>query len=110
MIEAAGPVDAAFDAAGRERPVDHVQNVVVCNVADIQNVGFPEFAEVARLAAGGGIKLCLVEDYAPTGGFVAGFRIGEGLATQDLGRETILKSVIVIQAASRHDVESSIAC
>jgi len=80
VIEATGPVDAAFDRPGGDRTIDDVQNVVVFEVANVQDVGFPQLAEVVRLAAGRGIKLSLIEKDAPAGSLVSRQRVRERLA------------------------------
>jgi len=111
VIEAARPVDAAFHTADRNRAVDYVKNVVVFQIADVDNIGFTEFAEVVWLTSGRGVELCLVKQYTPTGGFEAGERVGQWLATEDLGGKVVLKSVVIVKAAGRHGFgESNIAC
>jgi hypothetical protein len=102
VIETARPVDAGGNAAGRDRAVHHMKYVVVFQVADIENVGFAELAKIVGLAAGGGIEMRLIEEDAPAGGVVAGERICERLTTENLGRETVLKRVVVVEAASGH--------
>ena len=61
VIKAARPVDAAINDAGRYRTVHHVQDVVVFQVANIENIGFTELAEVVGLTSRGGIEMGLIE-------------------------------------------------
>ena len=61
VVEAARPVDAAFDAAGGDRAINDVQDVLVLEVADVENVGFAELAEIVGLTAGSWIEVGLVE-------------------------------------------------
>ena len=102
MVEAARPVDAGVNAAGGNGAINYVENVVVFQVADIEDIGFAKFAEIVGLAAGSGIELGLIEEYAPAGSVVAGKRIRKGLTAENLGGEIVLKRVIVVEAASGH--------
>jgi hypothetical protein len=64
MVEAARPIDAAFDSAGGEFAVDDVRDFVAV-VADIEDAGIAETAEVVRLAAGGRIESSLIQERFP---------------------------------------------
>lgn len=89
MIESAGPLDATFDWAGGEFLVDDVDDVVAL-IADVEDVGFSEEADIVRLAAGGGIEGGLVENDFPGGNGAAGAGDGgTGFASEDAGFEVL---------------------
>src|SRR5262252_2366671 len=108
VIEAAWPANAAIDAAGRNRSIHDVENIVIFEVANIEHIRFAELAKIVGLAAGGGIQMCLVEQDAPACGFMARNNIRQGLAAENPGGEIVRKRIVIIEAARSH-VEPSLA-
>src|SRR5215471_5648158 len=102
VVEAARPVNAAIDFAGRDRPVYDVQDLVVFQIADVEDVCVAKLAEVVRLAAGSRIEVGLVEEHAPAGAVLARDEVRHRLAAQDLCREIVLERIVVVEAASGH--------
>lgn len=102
VVETAGPVDAAFDTAGGDGTIDDMEDVFVLEIADVEYVGFAEFAQVAGLTAGGGVEVGLVEEHTPAGGVVAGEGIGQRLALEDVRGEVVLEGIVEIEAARGH--------
>ena len=64
VIEPAGPVDDAVHRVVRERRVQHVQDVAVLLVDDVDDAGAAQRAGVERLPAGGRIEGGAIEDHA----------------------------------------------
>lgn len=108
VIEAAWPVDAAIDAARRNRAIDDVEYIIVFEVANIEHIRFAEPAKIVGLAAGGGVEMRLVEQDTPAGGFMAGDNVRQGLAAENPGGEIVPKRIVVIEATRTH-VEPSLA-
>jgi len=107
MIESAGPLDATFDGAGGEFLVDDVDDVAAF-IADVEDVGFGEEADVMRLAAGSGIEGGLVEDDFPGRNRPAGAGDGgAGLASEDAGFEVLEVGIVVIESMSCHGVRGN---
>lgn len=107
VIEATRPLDTTFDWAGGEFLVDDVDDVVTL-IADVENVGCPEEADVVRLAAGSGIEGGLVEDDFPGGNGAAGARDGgPGFAGEDAGFEVLEVGIVVIESMSGHGVRGN---
>jgi len=61
VIEAARPVNAAINASPAHGAIDHVENLVVLEIANIEDIGFTELAAVIGLAAGSRVKMGLIE-------------------------------------------------
>ena len=102
MIEAARPVDAAIHPSRGHGAIDDVEDLVVFEIANVEDIGFTELAAVMGLTAGSGVKMSLIEQNAPAAGVLPGQRVGERLTAQNLSREIVLKRVVVIEAASGH--------
>src|SRR4029077_928551 len=101
MVETARPVNAAVNAPRGHRTVHHMKNAVFV-VPNGQNVGIDEFAEIVRLPPGSGIQQGLIQDDSPMWGEAGVFSLRDRLAAQHLGREIILKRIIVVETATSH--------
>ena len=107
VIEAARPLDATFDRARGEFLVDDVDDVVVL-IADVEDIGLSEEADVVRLAARGGIEGGLVEDDFPGRNRAAGSGDGgAGFASEDAGFEVLEVGIVVIESVSGHGVRGN---
>ncbi len=101
VVEAARPVDAAIDAANRNRAVHDVNNAIFA-VLYIEHVGVAKLAEVVWLTAGTRIKQGLIEHHPPARAGWAILGLLQHFAAQHLRAEVVLKRIVVIQPARRH--------
>ena len=102
VVEAAGPVYAAFYGTGGELAVDYMDDVVAF-FADIEDGGFVEDAEVVGLATGRGVEGGLIKENLP-GGLCAGGAL-RGLrrrATEETGFEILQIGIVVVEAVRAH--------
>jgi hypothetical protein len=104
-------VNAAFNAAGRNRAVYNMENVIIFEVAHVEDVGIAEFAQIVGLTSGRRVEMRLVEQDAPAAGVVASERVRQRLAADYIGGEIILKRIVVVEPASGHGnfIEASLA-
>ena len=102
VIEAAGSTDATHYRASGEFAVNEVHDVVAF-LADVEDDGFVEEAEVVGLATGGGIESGLIEQHFPSGVRAGGALNGpRGRATEDAGFEILKVGIVVVQAVGAH--------
>src|ERR1700674_496626 len=102
VVEAAGPVDAAFRFAEFDGLVNSVDDFVL-SIADVDDVGIAQLAEVVWLASGSRIEGGAIQNDFPGWGF--GF--GEGrnqsrLTTDDPCGEFRIERIVVIEPARGH--------
>ena len=107
VIEAPRPVNASFDTANIDGTVDHVNDRVVL-LPHVQNICVAQFAQIIRLAAGGGIEQCLIQNRGPARRKSRIFGFRDQLATQNLRGKILLERIIVIKPAGCH-IRSSLA-
>ena len=107
VVEAARPVDAAFNATSGERTVNDVEDAVI-GVPHIHDVGVAQFAKIVGLTARSRVEQSLIEEYAPPLTEAAFFTFAERFATENLGGEIVLKGIVVVEPAGRH-IKTSLA-
>jgi hypothetical protein len=69
---------------------------------NVEHIGIAQFAEVIWLSAGGGIQESLIQKDTPTRTEAVILSLGYRHTAQHLGREIVLKGIVVIEAASGH--------
>src|SRR5262245_16419214 len=90
VVEASRPIDAAVHGSQMKFAVDDMDDFFSF-IANIQDLGFVEAAEIVRLAARGGIKSSRVEHHRPGSCGAVRFR----LAALDLCVELALEGIVV---------------
>src|SRR5713226_6344683 len=103
VVKPARPVDATVHFRIRWAAVDEVKNFVAF-VADVEDIGVPDFAQIVGLATGRGVERRSVKNQAPDGPGDSGVHIGrEHFAVHDPRGEFFFKRIVIIKSARGHD-------
>ena len=104
VVEPPGPVDAAVHFRICWAAVDDVTDFLAF-IADVEDIGVANLAQIVRLAAGRGVKRRAIKNQFPDGSRDSGVHIRrEHFAIHHPRREFLFKCIVVIKSARGHAV------